>query len=784
MTIAAVCNRCRAAYNLPDHQAGKKVRCKRCDNVFLVAEPVPEVLPARPAVVAARPQPQPQPRQAVTATRPAARQAAETMVAPPPGRSVLPWVVGGVVACVGILMAGIITVVLLLRPKPAAPGVAEKPAEPAVQQPAFPQPPVQPFNQPPPAFVPPVQQQPAFQPDPPAPPPPAPAGNAAAAGGELSREARDKVKRGTVYIRVTMPDGSKASGSGFFGAQDARNVVLTNAHVIGMLSPDSQQPRAVEVVINSGEANERKVPARVLGVDRASDLAVLDVGDPAGMPEPLTVKSAAGLGELDKVYVFGFPLGERLGKEITVRPSSVSALRKKNGVLDRIQVNGGMDPGNSGGPVVDTSGSVVGVAVSGIVGRQINFAIPGERVHAILNGRIAAMGIGQPFIDGGRPGVPVKIEIIDPRQRITDVAVEVWTGDPPPGGNGTRPPADAAPQPQPGDSTHVRHKLDLKDGAYTGEVPLPEPLAGKVYWVQPVWTRAGAGDHWTAASVYRFASPPVERKPANLVVGRQVGSRLLTLTVTNSLRVGSSDDAEEVASMKTQAQFLEQTVRATNQGSLLSLTYRDAQRSIIEDGKATPSKLLEQVRQVLPRMRAVVVTDGNGNVKQSALDPAALQGAFNLAEPMKQFHEPLGQALETMATPLPNKRVVAKERWRWVLALPIPTPRRHQLGRINMLYTYLGSRTRNGRPEAVISIEGTVQGAPGKEKQFGGTATGTALVDLTTGLVSMAEVKVSLDMEISVRELGGPAPGAGVPETIRVRSTLVVRQERDLGAGR
>jgi predicted Zn finger-like uncharacterized protein len=778
MAIGAVCPQCRAAYSLPDHQAGKKVRCKRCDSIFPVAEPAPEVLPARAAQVTARPQPQPRPRQAVTAVRPAASKAAQTMVAPPPGRSALPWVVGGGVACVGILMAGVITVLLLLRPKPPAPVIVEKPTEAAVLPPAF-QPPVQPFNQPPP--IQPAQQPPAFQPDPPAPQPPAPAGGNAAAAGELTREARDKVKHATVYIRVTMPDGSKASGSGFFGASDARNVVLTNAHVIGMLAPDSQQPRAVEVVVNSGEANERKLAARVLGVDRASDLAVLDVGDPAGLPEPLTVKSAAGLGELDKVYVFGFPLGERLGKEITVRPSSVSSLRKKNGVLDRVQVNGGMDPGNSGGPVVDASGHVVGVAVSGIVGRQINFAIPGERVHAILNGRIAEMGIGQPFVDSGRTGVPVRVELIDPRQRISRVALEVWTGDPPPGGAGTRPPGDVAPQPQPGDSTHIRHELNPVNGAFTGEVPLPEPLAGKVYWVQPVWTRVAGGDHWAAAGVYRFPSSPVERKPATLVVGRPVGPRLLTLTVTNSLRVGSGEDAEEVGRMQTQAQFLEQTVRASNQGSVLSLTYRDAKREIFEDGKATPSKLLEQVRPFLPRMRALVQTDGNGNITQNVLDPALLQAAFNQAEALKQFHEPLGQALETMATPLPNKRVVAKERWRWVLALPVPTPRRHQLGRINMLYTYLGTRTRNGRPEAVISIEGTVQGAPGKEKQFGGNATGTALVDLTTGLVSSAEVKVNLDMELSVRELGGPAPGGGVPETVRVRSTLVVRQERDLG---
>src|SRR5262249_21668671 len=239
-------------------------------------------------------------------------------------------------------------------------------------------------------------------------------------------------KRGTVYLRVEMADGSRASGTGFFGDKEARTIILTNAHVVGMLAPDSRRPRQIEVFVNSGEKDEKKTTARVLGVDRDSDLAV---GDSTGMPEPLTVKSAEGLGELDKVYVFGFPLGEALGKEITIRPSSVSALRKKGGVLSRIQVNGGMDPGNSGGPVVDARGHVIGVAVSGIPGRQINFAIPGDRVHKVLNGRIAHMGIGQPFKAGDLVGVPVTMEMIDPRNRVREVALDVWTGDSPPAGS-------------------------------------------------------------------------------------------------------------------------------------------------------------------------------------------------------------------------------------------------------------------------------------------------------------------------------------------------------------
>src|SRR6516162_7572837 len=102
MAIDAVCPHCRAAYSLPDHQAGKKVRCKRCDHIFPVVEHVPEVLPARPAPITARPQPRPRP-DVTPAVRPVARPAAPPEAeAGPPARSVLPWVVGGVVAVVGI----------------------------------------------------------------------------------------------------------------------------------------------------------------------------------------------------------------------------------------------------------------------------------------------------------------------------------------------------------------------------------------------------------------------------------------------------------------------------------------------------------------------------------------------------------------------------------------------------------------------------------------------------------------------------------------------------------
>lgn len=84
-----------------------------------------------------------------------------------------------------------------------------------------------------------------------------------------------------------------------------------------------------------------------------TDLAVLRV-EGADLPPPLEVVPADDLLETQAAYVFGFPFGSSLGRAITLNTSSVSSLRRNNaGVLQRVQVNGGMNPGNSGGPVVD-----------------------------------------------------------------------------------------------------------------------------------------------------------------------------------------------------------------------------------------------------------------------------------------------------------------------------------------------------------------------------------------------------------------------------------------------
>ncbi len=203
------------------------------------------------------------------------------------------------------------------------------------------------------------------------------------APNEMAADVVKKVKQSTTYLRVTLPGGEIAQGSGFFALE--RNLVITNAHVVGLLR-SSTPPRRVEVVVRSGEANEAKLTGTLLGVDRENDLAVLRVeGNLSQLPPPLPVASAADLVETQKVYIFGFPFGAQLGKNITVSTSSISSLRRgSDGVLKQVQVNGGMNPGNSGGPVTDARGAVIGVSVAGISGTQINFAIPADFIRPFV----------------------------------------------------------------------------------------------------------------------------------------------------------------------------------------------------------------------------------------------------------------------------------------------------------------------------------------------------------------------------------------------------------------
>ena len=94
--------------------------------------------------------------------------------------------------------------------------------------------------------------------------------------------------------------------------------------------------------------------------------------------------------ETQAITSFGFPFGTNLALKgtdypsVTVTTGRITALRRAGEQLQQIQVDASLNPGNSGGPIVDEQGHVIGIVVAGIRGAALNFAIPVDRVHKLL----------------------------------------------------------------------------------------------------------------------------------------------------------------------------------------------------------------------------------------------------------------------------------------------------------------------------------------------------------------------------------------------------------------
>ncbi|MBI3002635.1 MAG: trypsin-like peptidase domain-containing protein [candidate division NC10 bacterium] len=202
-------------------------------------------------------------------------------------------------------------------------------------------------------------------------------------------------------VRIGAPDGPAAErptpeqpgpeerprvGTGFFVSPDG--FLVTNHHVVA-------EGSEVELRLFDG----RRLPAKVVGKDARSDLALLKAEGGPFPILPLGDSDAVEIGEL--VLAVGNPFG----LEATVTIGLVS--RKGRGMGgagpfdDFIQTDAAINPGNSGGPLVNIRGEAVGVNVAVIPNRSIGFAIPTNLVKTVLpalleKGRVAwgFLGVG------------------------------------------------------------------------------------------------------------------------------------------------------------------------------------------------------------------------------------------------------------------------------------------------------------------------------------------------------------------------------------------------------
>ena len=156
-----------------------------------------------------------------------------------------------------------------------------------------------------------------------------------------------------------------AQGSGFIVSSDG--IILTNAHVV-----DGAKEVTVKLI------DHREYKAKVLGTDKASDIAVLKI-DAQGLPAVRTRQLRPAVGVGDYVLAIGAPFG----LEETATAGIVSATGRSlpgDGAVPFIQTDAAVNPGNSGGPLFDASGAVVGInsqIYTNSGGYQgVSFAIP------------------------------------------------------------------------------------------------------------------------------------------------------------------------------------------------------------------------------------------------------------------------------------------------------------------------------------------------------------------------------------------------------------------------
>jgi S1-C subfamily serine protease len=555
----------------------------------------------------------------------------------------------------------------------------------------------------------------------------------------MAPETLQKVKRSTVYIRVVDGNGEGGTGSGFFAYETG--IVLTNAHVVGMMEADSKPPRRIDVILNSGEKDERNLTGEVVAVDSQTDVAVIRLSTKDNLPQPLEVISAEELVETQPVYICGFPFGERIGKNITVSPSQVSSLRKSaTGDLTQVQVNGGMNPGNSGGPVVDTDGDVVGVAVAGIRGSSINFAIPGDSVEIVLNGQIKNFQLGTPSRRGSNVVVPVTITTSDPLKRIRRVAVDWWEGKQ----GRERPSSHQPPAAEAGDSEHRTLSLKYDSGVARGELVLPATASG-TFWIQPAY--AGDGyHHWMTANPYM--PDLVDAKPATLAIKQPTQPVKSRLSSRSRFRLRNDDGQEHSVIRRISGRLTEASQPGNPQGNVdCRIKIRDLEMVTSRDSRGEePDDRLGMIRPALDRINLTLVFDVRGNLVRRTGEFAGVP-----VQNRREAERFCGEILNTLdcvtVPPPPNPSLQPGNGWRTNKAVPIDTMRGVPMGQLDLTYTYRGTRLRNGNEEAVVAFKGPLINTRGMT----GSATGHAAFDLKKGQF----VQVKADVEITMSVLAG-----------------------------
>jgi hypothetical protein len=447
-----ICPSCHAKGAIPDDAQVAKIRCPKCGTVHRIGGE------------AARGQAGPPTLTAVSISNPAQRR-----VSPAPSN--LAGQRGMLYALVGagglvVVLLGVIVAMLIGRgdgpgggagPQPGANGAiasaTEAPAAGTGVAPAVP----------PGEMVPPASNVPgavattsstkvagnslAGRLDAPAPASPAPADVATPdrTAPLDQKEILRRLKDATVLINTKVGKKTIGNGSGFVIEVNGDTVLLgTNRHVAvvdlsevppGIL-PAEAKP-SLEAVFRSGGRDEQALPAQIVAADLSGelshDLAFLVVRGVKNPPKPLDpalhVEPIEGMSYLGA----GFPLAgvikvsENEGKpSVVVTGGRISSFKRDEfGQLLVLQVDGSLQPGNSGGPIIDDkTGRLLGVAVAkASTIDTIGFVVPADQVRRSLGGQVGGLALTLVSSDQAKANLQVKANLVDPKLQVAGVVI-------------------------------------------------------------------------------------------------------------------------------------------------------------------------------------------------------------------------------------------------------------------------------------------------------------------------------------------------------------------------
>ena len=232
--------------------------------------------------------------------------------------------------------------------------------------------------------------------------------------------AAEMVSPSVVYIEVQqpirsrrgntlrMPQEARGSGSGFIFTPDG--FILTNSHVV-------HGAKKIEVTVPEGHKHQ----ADLIGDDMDTDLAVIRINAPNLVPAHLGEAQKIRVGQL--VVAIGNPYGFQYSVTAGVVSALGRSLRAQSGRLmdDVIQTDAALNPGNSGGPLVNSRGEVIGVNTAMILPAQgISFATSIDTAKFVASRLIRDGKVSRSYIGLAGQNVPLPRRIV----RYYNLAVE------------------------------------------------------------------------------------------------------------------------------------------------------------------------------------------------------------------------------------------------------------------------------------------------------------------------------------------------------------------------